>query len=295
MGRGRTGVSGFAFGVARHPLIHSVALTVVSAAIRAGGKLNPEWARAVTYNFRVRRLAAGAQATARRQGVVLNLDLDGNLERCLYLSGTYEDAFLRLLRSEVRPGDTYVDVGGHIGLDAFVVAKAIGYGRVVCFEPAPDSALELREGAARNRLGFVEVVEAGLGAETGRLVLRADAIASRDTAMRSRYNEGDVIVDAPLIRFDDWATETGLDRMDVVKLDIEGCEYDALVGMSESLRKFHPRCVIVELGARRLGQAGTTVQMIDDLLAEAGYGRSGETMLENVVYRPHGVPHFALR
>jgi len=261
-------------------------LTACATSMRLAGRWSPEWARRTTYWAPLVRLSQGVRVTVMRQGVVVDLDLDGNLDRCLYLSGTYEDAYLRFLRSELRPGDTYIDVGGHIGLDAFVVAKAMGRGRVVCFEPSPDSAAKIRAGARRNGFDFIEVVEMGLANESGTLVLRSDpAWHPGDSAVRSRYNEGDVVVEAPLVRFDDWIAKAGLDRMDVVKLDIEGCEHDALLGMRESLRRMRPRCLIVEVGSIRLAQAGTTAEMIDQTLFDAGYERTGEMMLENVVYR----------
>jgi FkbM family methyltransferase len=260
-------------------------MVTLSAVLRLLGRWWPEWVRVKTYNGWVGILTDGFNTTVRRQGVIVDLDLDGNLDRCLYLSGTYEDEYLNFLRNELRPGDTYIDIGGHIGLDAFIVGKSIGRGRIVCFEPSPDSAAKIRAGATANRLDMIEVVESGLANERGLIQLRADpAYKLGDSATRSRYNDGPVVVEAPLIRFDDWAAETGLDRMDVVKLDIEGSEYDALLGMETSLKTMRPRCLIVEVGNVRLEQAKTTATMIDDLLEGAGYERTGRVMLENVVY-----------
>jgi len=71
-----------------------------------------------------------------------------------------------------------------------------------------------------------------------------------------------------------------------VKLDIEGCEYDALAGMERSLRALLPRALFVEVGDYRLQQAGTSAEMLDDLLASFGFHRTGQVFLDNVVYRP---------
>ena len=273
---------------------HRLTFPLIAASMSFIARHRPQAAekiRTLTYRWFLIRLAQGITVTARRQGVRLSLNLSGNLERCLYFSGTYEDDYLRFLESEVRPGDTYIDIGAHIGLDAFVVAKAIRTGRVVCFEPSSDTADVLRQGIVTNGLqGLVEVVEVGLANETGTLELRADPdFLEGDSAVRSRYNSGAVVASARLRRFDDWATEDGLARMDVVKLDIEGCEYDALLGMAESLRRLKPRSIIVELGEVRLRQAGTTAHMIDDLLGEYGYVRTGQVMLDNVAYRQSGI------
>ncbi len=265
-------------------------LAAVAAVMQAAARRSPDLAervRRATYDKHLVKLAAGITVTARRQGVLVDLNLSGNLDRCLFFSGTYENEYLNFLRSELRPGDTYIDIGGHIGLDAFVVAKAIGHGRIVCFEPSPDSAATIRRGAKANYFDFIEVVQKGLGNETGTILLRSDPDwLPGDSAVRSRYNTGTVVAEAPLVRLDDWASTDGLARMDVVKLDVEGCELDAILGMSVSLRRLQPRAVIVEVGEVRLAQANTTAAMIDDALAAVGYQRTGEVMLENVVYRP---------
>ena len=268
-----------------------MSLNLLALATLALARLGPEWAeriRVFTYRGLVVRLCENITVAARRQGFRLELNLSDNLQRCLFLSGTYEDPYLRFLEHEAQPGDTYIDVGGHIGLDAFVVARALGHrGKVVCFEPSPDSAALIRSGAAANGLSdLIEVVESGLANEEGRLLLRADPRTPiGDSGVRSRYNEGPVVVDARLRRFDDWAGETNLERMDIVKLDVEGCEHDVLLGMRDSLNKFRPRAVVVEVTSWRLGQAGTTADEIDDTLAGCGYERSGVVFLENVLYR----------
>lgn len=264
----------------------------MASGFQVARRRNEEWTervRRASANLFVRELFKGDRVTVTRLGLTFDLNLSDNLQRELFLTGTYEPDFMGFLEAQVRPGDTYIDVGGHIGLDAFVAArKMAGCGRVFCFEPSPDSAESVRVGAARNGLAsLVTVIECGLANDNGRLVLRTDPYyLPDDQGTRSRYNDGDVVVDAPLRRFDDWAAETGLERMDVVKLDIEGGEYEALVGMGGRLHTMQPRLVVVEVVDRRLRQAGASTAMLDDLLADFGYERTGQVFFDNVVYRP---------
>lgn len=278
--------------VIHRPLGSRIVLRGAAALASSLARLGPGWAervRVFTYSGLVVKLCDGVTFEARRRRLRLKLCLSDNIERCLFFAGTYEEQYLRFLENEAKPGDTYIDIGAHIGLDAFVVAGVLAHsGTVICFEPSPDSAALLRSGAAANCLSdLIQVVECGLANEEGRLLLRADLRTSTgDSGMRSRYNEGPVVVDARLRRFDDWANENGLTKIDLVKLDVEGCEYQALMGMRNSLIKFQPRAVIVELTDHRLEQAGTNAAMIHQVLAECGYRRSGQVFLENVVYRP---------
>jgi FkbM family methyltransferase len=282
----------FLLSVIHHIPSNRIILRTGAVLTRALARLGPGWAeriRVFTYNGLTVGICEERTIGARRQGLRLELNLSDNVQRCLFFTGTYEGPYLRFLEQETQPGDTYIDVGGHIGLDAFIVARALArHGRVVCFEPSPDSAALIRSGAAVN--GFseqVEVVECGLANEEGRLLLRADPrMPAGDSGVRSRYNEGPVVVNARLRRFDDWANDAKLHRIDIVKLDVEGGEYDALLGMSKSLIKFRPRAVIVEVTEYRLRQAGTTTDKIDKALADCGYERSGDIFVENVLYRP---------
>lgn len=138
-------------------------------------------------------MARAALREPARIGFTFDLNLSDNLERALFLAGTYEPEFMAFLEAEVQPGDVYIDVGGHIGLDALVAARKLsGRGRVFCFEPSPDSAEEIPRGVQCNGLGLlVSVVECGLANETGRLVLRTDPQwVADDQATRSSTTMG---------------------------------------------------------------------------------------------------------
>jgi FkbM family methyltransferase len=255
-------------------------------------KAGPAWAeriRVFTYNGLLVGLCEDVTMEVNRRGLRLKLNLGDNVQRCLFFCGTYEDEYLRYLESRSQASDVYIDVGGHIGIDAFIVARRVGpCGRVICFEPSPDSAALIRRGAAENSLTeSIEVVECGLGDEEGEFELRADpTMPAADSGVRSRYNDGPVVANARLRRFDNWASETSLDRIDIVKIDVEGGEHQVLLGMQESLAKFRPRAVLVEINDYRMEQAGTSTRLIDEALQSCGYVRSGAVFIENVEYLP---------
>src|ERR671938_139529 len=68
-----------------------------------------------------------------------------------------------------------------------------------------------------------DVVGAGLGEADGTIELRGDPrYGSADAGVRSQFGEGEVVATAPLLAFDGWAERNRLDRLDLVKIDIEG-------------------------------------------------------------------------
>jgi FkbM family methyltransferase len=229
----------------------------------------------------VRRLPAGLwlasePVVARRRGITFELDLRDNVQRTLYFIGWYERGYLSLLTKELRRGDVVVDVGGHVGIFALVLAKRLkklGGGRVIVFEPAPDVAAKLRAAVERNRLTNVQVVETALGAGKGTAELKTDPgrFHESDGSVRSLYGPGDVAYVVPVTRFDDWAQSAGLTKMDVVKMDVEGAELGVLRGMSDSLRRLRPRLVGLEIQDYLVEQAGVAREDIFEFIHAHGY------------------------
>jgi FkbM family methyltransferase len=237
-------------------------------------------------NSRLSQLITGTgEVRATRLGRQMTLQLGDNVQRALYLAGTYEPAFLDLLRRELVPGDTYLDIGGHVGIDAIVASDRIGpSGRVYVFEPAPDSVEKLRQIADSN----MTIIQAALGSRFEQLELRANsAFDEEDAATRSLVSDGPVVARVSVMPFDDWRRSAGMPHVDVVKIDVEGSEYDVLLGMSETLRESQPRVVVVELEPQWLAHAGRTVEDVEQLLGRAGY-TAEETVGHNRVFRPTG-------
>jgi FkbM family methyltransferase len=196
---------------------------------------------------------------------------------------------LEFLRRELRPGDVVVDIGAHVGVHALTAAahlRRLGGGTVVAFEPARDSAAKLRA-AARNRVE-VTVIQAALGAEPGTAELRADpAYDPFDAGVRSLHGQGARVQTVPVTTFDTWADETRLDRLDLVKLDVEGAELAALQGLAASLRRLRPRLLVVEVKQRILDRAQVDGGQIHRLLSRLGYEPTGLVLpVANELFRP---------
>ncbi len=231
-------------------------------------KISPTWA---------------ATVDVRRQGLRWQLDLRDNLQAVLYYAGRYEPAVRRFLLDELRCGDVVLDVGANIGIHAFTAAKRLqelGGGRVIAFEPAADSVAKLDAGAARNDVPL-EVVPAALGERPELATLRADSrYDEADAGVRSLYGDGDVVQEVSVVRLDDWAREHELDRLDVVKLDIEGAEIAALSGASRTLKRLQPRALLVE------DKRPESRARLHAVLDELGYLPTGEVLDHNAVFRP---------
>lgn len=231
---------------------------------------------------------------ARRLGIDFELDLRDNLQRVLFFTGRYEPAVTRLLRRELRRGDTVVDVGAHIGVHALTAARrlrSLGGGRVIAFEPAPDAAAAIRSAAARQGLD-VELVQSAVGADSGTVDLFADpAYDDNDLGVRSQFGKGTQVARAALVSLDEWFGSDA-QRVDVVKIDVEGGEPNVLRGMHALLSRAKPRVLIIETKQDNLRRAGADATTIADLLTKHAYIRAAELPVGNTLFRrsDHDVP-----
>jgi FkbM family methyltransferase len=227
---------------------------------------------------------------ARRLGLDLELDLRDNLQRTVYFTGTYEPGLHAVLERELEPADVVLDVGAHVGVHALSAARRLrelgGGGRVIAFEPAADSAAAIRAAAARNGLD-VEVVESALGEEEGTVEIRGDPrYGDHDAGVRSQFGEGEVVQRAPVTTLDAWARATGRDRLDVMKLDIEGAEILALRGARETLTRLRPRLLAIEVKDVVMARGPGDEAALHALLAECGYAPAGEPERHIALFRP---------
>lgn len=206
-----------------------------------------------------RRIAGGVLA-----GHELHLPATGEGWIETMALGGYEPTFTAVLADAVRPGDVCYDLGGHVGYYALVMALRAGPGGAVhLFEPHPANAARAREHAARNanpaERAPIHVHECAVGGETGAAELLAaegETVASTlahlagaqgvmDPGWRARF-AGFGRREVKVWRLDDWRAATGAPPPDLVKLDVEGSELQALRGARETLESAHP-VILAEL------------------------------------------------
>lgn len=140
-----------------------------------------------------------------------------------------------------RPGDVVIDAGTCWGDTALYFAHRVGpSGRVLAFEFVP-SNVEVFE---RNRelapavMARVELVPAPVTCRSG------DVVHFVDRGPASRFTDDDSAPTVATVSIDDVVAERGLDRVDVVKMDIEGGELGALFGATATLERHRPRLAI---------------------------------------------------
>lgn len=143
----------------------------------------------------------------------------------------------------IEPGDTVVDAGAHIGVFSRWAIKR-GAARVISIEPNPDNILSLERNLAPEIAeGKVTIVKAGVWHEEAELDLHLhDHITSRPTLFSMAGISQSITV--PVRPLDNILEELGIERVDFIKMDIEGAERQALAGAAGTIRHFRPRMAV---------------------------------------------------
>ncbi|MCX6621178.1 MAG: FkbM family methyltransferase [Acidobacteria bacterium] len=144
----------------------------------------------------------------------------------------------------VRKGDVVLDCGANVGVFTREALKA-GARLVVAVEPAPENLECLRRNfAAETAAGSVIIYPKGVWDKDDLLTLNVDP---HNTAADSFviHREGAVaVLQVPLTTIDKMVAELKIDRVDFIKMDIEGAEPKALSGARDTLTRFKPRMSI---------------------------------------------------
>ncbi len=188
-----------------------------------------------------------------KAGFKLHAYMDDQLGRFALFYGpstTYfwEPTTMRLLEKLVRNASEVIIAGSHIGLTALYARRGMKKdgARVHTFEPIA----HLHEVSQKNfdlnsELGSVVLSRQALGDRPGTVTMTQDRIRSRiiqDDSASAIETES-----VPVTTIDAYCNEHGVTQLDLVLLDVEGYEYNALLGMQEILASHPPKDIIYEI------------------------------------------------
>jgi FkbM family methyltransferase len=170
----------------------------------------------------------------------------------------------------------FVDVGANDGYYTLFAARRVGSpGKVVAIEPSTRERVHLRRNIARNRLDNVTVVPIALGACHQVSALRlAHGVHAGHNTFGSFAHEGvqaDNLEQVDVETLDATATALGMDRIDFIKIDVEGAEASVIDGARRVLSTMRPM-ILLEINDTALRAQGSSAEaLLSTLRAEFGY------------------------
>jgi len=179
----------------------------------------------------------------------------------------YPEIFL--LSRLVNKHGIFMDVGANIG--NFTLALAQIAGLVVSFEPIPSTFLKLYENCRRNKIKNVKLIQCAVGDRN-----TTDAIfMSRESPhMKSSFSsygigESNSIM-VKVVNLDDFLPSMGLESVDLMKIDVEGAEFEVLKGARQLIIRNKPE-ILCELHPSQLKDRGYSLRMMKDFMHRLGY------------------------
>jgi FkbM family methyltransferase len=179
----------------------------------------------------------------------------------LVATGTYDSPFTAFVQRHVKPGDTVIDVGAHAGLFTLLLAHQVWEtGRVIAYEPNPRMLELLRDNVTMNWLSDrVEIVQKAAAAASGSLPFLAPSRYTMTGSLRpvEQLLETEDRVEA-LERLEVEAEPLDVhlgrfERIDLVKIDVEGAEEQVFAGMEQLLASGAVKRVSFEVARELLG------------------------------------------
>lgn len=169
----------------------------------------------------------GAPVDIESLGAKMRLYPDGNVcEKRVLFTPQYFDAVEReLLASRLRDGFTFIDIGANIGAYSLFVAARAGRGaRILAVEPQPEIFARLAFNIAQNPFGTVKAVACALADKPGELTLFIDPTNRGESSVRILNSSAGVSVKVPAVTLLSLVESEGYERIDAIKLDVEGAE-----------------------------------------------------------------------
>jgi FkbM family methyltransferase len=177
------------------------------------------------------------------------------------LGDRYEVSTTRLFEQLVKKGMVVIDAGAHVGYFTLIAARQVGpEGKVYAFEPEPQTyALLLKNIELNGYRNIVAMQKAVSGKRASALLF----LGTPDTGTHSLYNQrgtpcASIILETTSL--DDFAEAQVWPRVDLIKLDIEGAEWDALDGAKRLLNRNPHVKLILEFAPSVLQTAGVEPQ-----------------------------------
>ena len=206
-----------------------------------------------------------------RGNIKLNISLDDWIQQQIYFLGDYEKAEIDYLYETLKPGDTFLDIGANIGLFSLNASTIVGEkGRVFGFEAFGPNYGQFKANITLNSFQNISAEKM--------------AISDKEDFIEILYNDNDKNVgmasaylkdytskeSVKCMQLDSYFMDHQIDKVDLIKIDIEGGEYDALLGMDKIMTELKPK-ILIEINKEALENSNHNEQELLDLLKKYHY------------------------
>jgi FkbM family methyltransferase len=170
--------------------------------------------------------------------VPFKFKLNSDVSKCLVLNGEFEKKEIEVCLSYINNNSIILDIGANIGFHTIYFAQKAKQGLIFAFEPAKSTYHNLLQ----NIIPFKNIVPLKIALSNNSQI--ADFFVASDDAYSSLIDTGrKKIIDMEKVvvfDLDTFLLPLNLEKIDLIKIDVEGLEYNAILGMAGSLKRYMP-------------------------------------------------------
>ena len=212
------------------------------------------------------------------QGHEMYLDPSDSLR--LSTNGVFEPYTTQVIKQNISSDDIVIDIGANIGYFTLIMAKCIREnGKVFSFEPEPKNFELLKKNVEINNYSNVILEKKAIGDKTGMAKLYlADRKSNLFASGMHRIFQSDLVSQIPdpisinIIKLDDYLQDLKfIKKIRLIKIDVEGAEFDVLKGMNKILDENKEIEIVMEFSSENLEDYGSNTPDVVDFLMNKGF------------------------
>lgn len=192
------------------------------------------------------------------------------VEKLIFVFRENYDPELKYLEAILSAGKTFVDVGANVGIYTLAASRIVGQsGRVIAFEPSVQSFPTLKENISLNGLTNVQAFRVALSDKAGEAFLSHGDDPGKNSLGNDSWRErrGEEV---ETLSLDEALQEASVERVDVIKMDVEGAEELVLRGANKVVASHKP-AIIFEVNQEAAARLGLSHHGAWDQLQSFGY------------------------
>ena len=207
-------------------------------------------------------------------GVKIFLDITNPLTWQLILGHDIEHKTKNIFLENISMYDTVIDVGAHIGEYSLIAMKKMGNtGQVISIEPLDDGCKWLQNNISINNFTNHNVMQCAVGSKSGLMTLYRNSVNGPFGYLESIVN-GKKLCESTKVKMttiDEILEKNNIQNVDMLKIDVEGFEYDVLIGCLHSFKTNKIQKIICEVHLEFLEKKRFDKNKIYSLLLDNGF------------------------
>ena len=172
-----------------------------------------------------------------------------SIGRSIYLKGIWERDMTKVVENKIKDGWHILDVGADIGYYSLLFALKCGSdGAVAAFEPDPEAWPYLNKNINMFKYSNIYPFNLALSNHSGKGMMKSGGRGQLYPDKKGYNNQTSTV---KMVKFDTFWPKLSWEKIDLIKIDVEGAELTVLEGMEKIIKKYHPH-LLIEIHPRQL-------------------------------------------